>query len=197
MKPPVPQVTPELLAWRRSTGADRFDESWEGVLHMVPVPNHDHQEVAGLLWEWLRRSWATRSMARVDFERNVARPGQWPRDYRAPDLVILMPDRLALDRNEYVDGGPDVVVEIRSPGDESDAKVPWYASIGCREIWIVDRDTRGLTLFVVRDGMAAPVAPGPDGWIRSGVTGIELTSTPEGRLHLRLPGQPGSETAIP
>ncbi len=190
-------MTPDQLAWRKHIGADRFDESWEGVLHMAPVPNRDHQEVLAQLLIWLRQTWAPGTRARVDFERNVARPGRWPVDFRAPDLVILMPDRLVIDRNEYLDGGPDVVVEIRSPGDESDAKVPFYAAIGTQEIWVIDRDTRALVLYEARDGRAVPLAPGPDGWVRSRVTGIEMKGACEARLHLRVASRPESETAIP
>ena len=40
----------------------------------------------------------------------------WPNNYRIPDLVLLTPERFDIDCNEYFDGGPDAVVEIRSPG---------------------------------------------------------------------------------
>ena len=39
MKAVIPEV-PEYMLWeRRRTGADRWDEMWEGVLHMAPAPN--------------------------------------------------------------------------------------------------------------------------------------------------------------
>jgi len=37
----IPAVSPDLLAWRKRTGADRWDERWEGVLHMASMPNED------------------------------------------------------------------------------------------------------------------------------------------------------------
>jgi hypothetical protein len=41
------RVPSDLLAWRKTTGADRFDEMWEGVLHMVAAPNREHQDLEG------------------------------------------------------------------------------------------------------------------------------------------------------
>lgn len=35
----VPQA---LLEERRARGADRWDEMWEGELHMVPLPSEQH-----------------------------------------------------------------------------------------------------------------------------------------------------------
>ena len=49
---------------------------------------------------------------------------------------------LRVDRDAYLEGGPTVVVEIRSPGDETMEKLPFYAQLGVPEVWIVDRDTQ-------------------------------------------------------
>jgi hypothetical protein len=35
----------EELADRRSKGLDRWDELWEGVLHLTPAPNVEHQRI--------------------------------------------------------------------------------------------------------------------------------------------------------
>jgi hypothetical protein len=45
MKAVMSEVPADLLAWRKRTGADRWDEMWEGVLHMPPMPNLEHQEL--------------------------------------------------------------------------------------------------------------------------------------------------------
>ena len=46
MRAVVPEIEPGILDWRRRTGADRWDEMWDGVLHMPPMPNRSHQELA-------------------------------------------------------------------------------------------------------------------------------------------------------
>lgn len=45
MKAVMAPVPPEILALHRRTGADRYDEMWEGVLHMVAAPNREHQDL--------------------------------------------------------------------------------------------------------------------------------------------------------
>jgi len=68
---------------------------------------------------WLRAHWAPRAKGAVYHQINVASPGGWQDDYRIPDLVLLTPGRTAIDRDTHFEGGPDAVVEIRTPGDET------------------------------------------------------------------------------
>ena len=89
MKVVMPSVRPEILAWRKRTGADRWDEMWEGVLHMPPMPNSGQQDLEWALETFLRTRWARRLGAKVFHQINVASPGGWPDDWRIPDLVLL------------------------------------------------------------------------------------------------------------
>jgi len=112
-------IPPGLLEWRRRIGADGHDEMWEGVLHMKPVPSGKHQDLVIELVTWLRAQWARPRGGKAFNERNVAAPAAWPNDYRVPDVVLLTPDRYELDQDTHIAGDPTVVVEIRSPDDES------------------------------------------------------------------------------
>jgi len=38
-----------LLEQRRAWGADRYDEVWEGIYVMSPMPNNEHQGFVGAL----------------------------------------------------------------------------------------------------------------------------------------------------
>jgi hypothetical protein len=58
MKGVISEVPRCLLDWRRRTGADRWDEMWEGVIHMPPMPNRDHQNLVKDLLIWLEIHWA-------------------------------------------------------------------------------------------------------------------------------------------
>jgi hypothetical protein len=40
-----PAIEEHLLAAREASGADRYDEVWEGVHMMAPMPNDEHQLV--------------------------------------------------------------------------------------------------------------------------------------------------------
>ncbi len=35
----------QLIASREATGADRYDEIWEGTYMMAPMPNTEHQQI--------------------------------------------------------------------------------------------------------------------------------------------------------
>ena len=97
------EIESGILDGRRRTGADRWDEMWDGVLHMPPMPNRSHQELELKLGAWLDAFWAVPNGNRVYPPINLALPGRWPQDYRIPDLVLLTPDRFQIDCNEYFD----------------------------------------------------------------------------------------------
>ncbi len=91
MKAVMSEVPADILAWRKRTGADRWDEMWKGVLHMPPMPNREHQELEWAMETYLRLRWARPRKAKVYHNINVASPGGWPHDYRIPDLVLVSP----------------------------------------------------------------------------------------------------------
>jgi hypothetical protein len=89
MKAVISEVPADILAWRKRTGADRWDEMWEGVLHMPPMPNREHQELEWAMETYPRLRWARPRKAKVYHNINIASPGGWPNDYRIPDLVLV------------------------------------------------------------------------------------------------------------
>jgi Uma2 family endonuclease len=192
MKVVMPVVAAEILDGRRRTGADLWDEMWEGVLHMPPMPNRSHQDLELDLGAWLKIFWARPRGNKVYPPINLALPGRWPNDYRIPDLVLLTPDRFHIDRNEYFDGGPNVVIEIRSPGDESYEKLPFYTQLNVLEVWIIDRDTRQPEIFQIA-GADYPIS---DGWTVSKVTGIRMRPQ-HGKLAIALVDDLASERLLP
>ena len=196
MRAVMNDVPPHILEWRRKTGADRWDEVWEGVLHMAPNPTREHQDIKGHLYSWLKGHWA-RADRRPYLGVNVSRPAitDWTKDYRVPDLVLLTDERAHVDRNEYFDGGPDVVVEIRSPQDETDERLPFYAAVGVREVWVIDRDSRACAVHAVEGGELRRRKADAHGWIAS-TLGVELRT--EGRqLAIRLIGDEASCGRVP
>jgi Uma2 family endonuclease len=196
MRAVMPVALPEVLALRQKTGADRWDEMWDGELHMAAAPRRDHQDYEWILETFLRRFWAPLSGGRVYHQINVAAPGGWPNDFRIPDLVLLLPDRFPIDRNEYFEGGPDVAVEIHSPGDEAYEKLDFYFAVGVREVWIIDRDTLEVEIFLPRKRGRKTVEPGADGWLTSRVAGVQFRTRSE-KLHLRIVGDDATLTTLP
>ena len=197
MKAVIADVPQHLLDQRARIGADQWDEMWEGVLHMPPAPNREHQDLEGALETWLRLHWARPNGARVYHQINVASPGGWPSDYRIPDLVLLAPDRFHVDRNEYFKGAPTVVVEIHSPGDEAYEKLPFYARIGVPEVWIIARDTKTPEVYLLEGTDYARQPADDEGWLRSPATDIQLRGPKAAKLDVQITGDPATQRLLP
>src|SRR5207249_3091244 len=75
------------------------------------------------------------------------RAADWKKNYRVPDLVVILRDSRAVSHSTHVQGGPDFLVEIESPGDDSEEKVPFYGRLGVRELLLIHRDRRTLRLL--------------------------------------------------
>jgi Uma2 family endonuclease len=164
---------------------------------MAPSPNRDHQDFEFALEAWLRQYWARQFGGRVYHQINIAEPSTWPNNYRIPDLVLLTPERFDIDCNEYFDGGPDVAVEIHSEGDEAYDKFDFYAKVGVREVWIIDRDSKQPEVFELVGKEYEARSAGPDGWLHSDVTNVETRAAADEKLEMRITGQDDTLAKLP
>lgn len=140
------RLTDRLVAERRRLGQDRHDEVWDGVYVMSPAPTNDHQDVVTGLATICKRVGGR--IARVQAGANVSdRQKDWEHSYRVPDVVVVLPGCPAIDHETHWQGGPDFLIEVRSPGDNSLDKLTFYAAIGVREVLVVERDSREPALF--------------------------------------------------
>lgn len=198
MKAVMCEVSPSVLQERARKGIDRYDEMWDGVLHMPLAANREHLNFEGELETWLRMRWAYRPGYRVYHGPNVASVGGWPDyDYRIPDLVLLTPESSAVDHNEYFEGAPTVVIEIRSPGDETMEKMPFYAKLGVPEVWVFGRDTREPTLWVLSEGSYEEQQPNTAGWLISAATDIQFRPTLGRHLEIQCVEHPDTRGVLP
>lgn len=144
---PPPADFEALLERRRRWGADRFDEVWEGVIRMMPAPGAAHRRIDRQLAELLRPL-ALASGLISDGEFNLGKPD----DYRIPDRGLYRPE----DERDWQEAAA-LVVEIVSPGDETWAKLPFYAKHGVDELLIVDPQKRTVDWLALKDGEYRPV----------------------------------------
>jgi Putative restriction endonuclease len=146
--PDVPPAEIEaVLERRRRTGADRFDEVWEGVLHMVPGPGDRHALIEGQVPRLLGPA-ADRAGLLLSGQFNIGRA----EDYRVPDWGL------------HRTGGwgtyaptAALVVEIVSPGDETWEKLPFCAAHGVDEVLVVDSTSREVHWLALGQGSYEPV----------------------------------------
>jgi Uma2 family endonuclease len=168
MRAVVVHLTAEELAYRRSRGLDRWDEMWEGVLHMTPAPTVEHQRIVDALIIFLAPHLTTAARGTLRSSINVFRETTQKPDYRIPDLTFVAAGREHLLREDGVrGGGPDAVIEIRSPEDETYDKLPFYAALGVREVIVIDRDGKRPELYRLAGSQFVALQPDTDGWLRS------------------------------
>ncbi len=168
-----------LLEERAAKGLDRWDEMWDGVLHVVPAPYSRHQEIVAWLGELLRPLARERDLL-CHHEVNLHRPGR-DDDYRIPDLAVWT-HAVASDRG--VEGAALTVVEVRSPDDESDEKVPWYLDVGVREVVLIDRDTLRVEVFRSLDDTTGHPVPADEATIEALDVRLERLTDDHLRIHL-------------
>ena len=116
---------------------------------------------------------------------------------RAPDIAFVRTDRLALVREQFLDGPADLVIEVISPGTERidrRDKFAEYQAGGVPEYWILDPH-REIAEFYVLDanGVFQPgEVTGEGGFASTVVDGLRLrvewlwARTPVARVLLEL-----------
>jgi len=143
-----PAESEKLKAQRIEAGSARWDEVWDGVYVMSPLPNVEHQALVARLVFILQTVIGEPGMGTVFPGVNVSdRDDDWSHNYRCPDVAVFLRGGAAKRREAHWRGGPDFAVEIASPYDRVREKLPFYESVGTRELLIIDRDPWALELY--------------------------------------------------
>lgn len=177
-------IEERIRAERKAKGLDRWDEVWEGVYVMPPLPDDEHQEIQANLVAILQIAVGWSGLGDVRGGVNVSdRDQDWRDNFRCPDVVVFLKGTRAQNRGTYWLGGPDFAVEIVSPDDASRDKLDFYASVGVRELLIVDRAPWKLELYRLQGNVlvAAGSSSLPKGdTLRSEVVPLSFQLTPGG-----------------
>ncbi len=186
-----PWLEQRLRAERQAWGADRYDEVWEGVYVMAPVPNTEHQQIVSRLVAILEEVVGWPGLGEVFAGVNLTdRDSNWEQDYRVPDVVVFLRGGSARDFSTHWRGAADLVVEITSPGDRTREKLPFYSRLGVTELLLLDRESWTLGLYRRMAGRLECVGQS------TAVTG-EVLSCASVPLSLQLvPGTPRPRIAV-
>ncbi len=148
-----PVLEQEIRTARDGSEVQRRDEVWDGVLVVPPQANNEHQRIV------MRLSAVFSSV--IDWDAgdqvlpgtNVSdRDADWTKNYRDPDVAVYLVGNPAKDSNTHWVGGPDVAVEVVSPGEDPRLKLDFYAQVNTRELLIVERDPWAVEMYQLQSG---------------------------------------------
>ncbi|QDT65455.1 Uma2 family endonuclease [Calycomorphotria hydatis] len=145
-----PDVAEDIIAERKRQGLDRWDEVWDGEYVVMVEPTNEHQKLVLRLAKVLD---SLSENAEVFPGCNVSDLSEgWKSNVRCPDVAVFSQNNPAIDHGTHWQGGPDLAIEIVSPGDRSREKIDFYSTVNTRELLIVDREPWQLELFQLKDG---------------------------------------------
>ena len=153
-----PYVEEQVLAERVGSDGDQYDEVWEGVYIVTPLPNDEHQEiVSATCLRFFGKSSHGRDLARFPGVNLSDRDEGWKQNFREPDVAVFLRDTKAINCGTHWQGAADFLVEIISPGERTRDKIPFYSSLGVVELLIVDREPWTLELYRHQNGQLEKV----------------------------------------
>jgi Uma2 family endonuclease len=148
-----PVLEQEIRAARDGTDAGRRDEVWEGVVVVPPQANNEHRRIVSRITSAFSSAIDWDAGDQVLPGANVSdRDADWVTNYRDPDVVVYLATNPAKDRVTHWVGGPDLAVEVVSPGEDPRLKFDFYAKVATREVLFVDRDPWLLELYQLQGG---------------------------------------------
>ncbi|MCP9462936.1 MAG: Uma2 family endonuclease [Nitrospira sp.] len=125
----------------------------DGDLFMTPAPVTRHQTIAMRLSHLLMTYLESHPVGIV-----LAAPCDVVLsevDVVQPDLLLIRHDSAARITEKNIQGPPDIIIEILSPGTatrDRDLKRKRYEHFGVQEYWLVDPDQNTLEILALKNG---------------------------------------------
>ena len=174
---------------------ERTTEVWEGITVLTPRGDAEHRDVVGGLSACFNALFGSKSLGTASAGASLTdRTPDWKSNYRNPDAVVFLNGTAAVNHETHWVGGPDLAVEVISPGETPSAKFGFYESIGTRELLIVNRKPWRLELFALADGKLQLVGSSP-GVCTSAALGLTfqlVDATPRPRIAVTHPATGGA-----
>lgn len=136
----------------------------DGEMIMAPSPNLRHQQVLGELFMQVHQFVSEHGSGETLFAPLDVVVQREPLRIRQPDLLFVSNERANI-LGQIVEGAPDLVVEVLSPGNtrgEMESKLADYARLGVKECWLVSPEARTVEVLKLNDG----------NWQRASLSGV-------------------------
>lgn len=139
--------------WAQLPSDGTIYEVIDGVLYMSPPPSTSHETVSNNL-DYTLMTYARKNKGRVFTAPVGVRLPNQPVPFQ-PDLVYVSKSRQHIIGKQYIEGVPDLVVEVLSPSNwpyDRHEKLQVYQEAGIPEYWIVDYRARTVEVFYLEEG---------------------------------------------
>jgi Uma2 family endonuclease len=164
----------QFLAW---ADEDTRAEWVDGKVEMMSPVSREHD----MLGFWLRTVIQYYSEAKklgdVHGSEFLSR---LPDQFRMPDVLFVRASRASIVGPTYVDGPPDLIVEVVSPDEPArdyKDKYAAYQSAGVREYWIVDPAKKQIQAYMLsRAKKFRPMEEADDGFHSKVLPGLRIKS---------------------
>jgi Uma2 family endonuclease len=207
---PVPGVRMSEREFEDWCDEDVKAEWVDGAVILMTPENIVHLTLVQWLTFLFQEFVADHDLGRViGREFSVRLPRQ--RRRRCPDVQFIATSRLHLIGQTFVDGAPDLIVEVVSPSSVSRDwrnKFSEYERAGVREYWIFDPASQHVEAYAIGKGKRYQLIREAEGWIESAVLPgfafkvgwLKLVSLPRvaralKEMSARRPGRGGSRAA--
>ncbi|MCS5694811.1 Uma2 family endonuclease [Desulfofundulus thermocisternus] len=160
----------EFLAW---CDEDTWAEWVDGEVVILTPAARKHQKITALLSTLLREFVLKQGLGDVLTAPFLVRLPESLRRGREPDIFYVSNEKLPLLKETYMDGPPDLIVEITSPESlarDRGEKYVEYEAAGVKEYWLIDPDRRQAEFYrLAEEGRYRTVYPNEEGIYRSEV----------------------------
>ena len=137
---------------------DETDGKWElddGVLYIMPSGTRDHQFLIGeFIWNFKNYLNGLDEPPAQFYHEMTTILSREQQRAPGPDLVIILEGRPGVLEGRWVEGAPDIAIEVLSTERSRDLvrKRQIYAEAGILEYWPVDPRNDTVTQMELRDG---------------------------------------------
>ncbi|PKB73059.1 MAG: hypothetical protein BZY75_03835 [SAR202 cluster bacterium Io17-Chloro-G7] len=151
MAQPNPRLKFTLKDYMSLPG-DKWFQLLDGEMILAPSPNSRHQTIAAQLFMVLNHFVRLRNIGRLWFAPlDVILSDH---DVAQPDILFVSNERSGIITDANIQGAPDLVVEILSPGTveyDRGYKRALYGRHGVMEYWIVDPEAETVGVLTLGD----------------------------------------------
>lgn len=119
-----------------------------GELYMVPAPTLGHQDTIGEFYFTIKSFIQTNPLGKIYLAPTDIVFSEI--DILQPDLIFVAKEKFDILTRENIQGAPDLVIEVLSPGTEKrdrSIKLKTYSKFGVQEYWMANDETATVEVW--------------------------------------------------